>query len=140
MPTIYTGTTVYRRNIASQFQRGGQGYRWLDRVRLSMHRACVSAAPARSGELKGAHRSRIRGLNQYAAFAEVWNVAEHASWVHDGTNGPIYPHGDYLWVPRARGSVWRVKRDSVAGQRAQPWMDSACSRIAMSRGAVKISG
>lgn len=138
MPTVYSGTTVYRRNIASQFQRTGQGYRWLDRVRLSMHRACENAAPTRSGELRSSHRSRIRGLNQYAAFAEIENTAEHASWVHDGTTGPILPHGDYLWVPRARGSIWRVRRESVAGQRANPWLDRACARVAMSRGAVPV--
>lgn len=128
--------TVYRANLARQFQPGGQGGRWLDRLRLAMHRACVAEAPVRSGDIKRSHDSFMRGINQYASRATIWNTSEHAEWVHEGVAGRIFPDGDFLWVPIRRGSAARVKRTSVRGQAANPWMDRACQSIARRNGAV----
>jgi len=129
--------TVYRANLQRQFQKGGQGGIWLDKLRLAMHRACVREAPSRSGDLKGSHESFLSGARGggYRAEATIWNTAEHAEWVHEGVAGRIFPHGDYLWVPRRRGSTARVKRTSVKGQAANPWMDRACQRVARRNGA-----
>lgn len=135
--------TVYRNNLSAQFQPGGQGGRWLDRLRGAMHRACVREAPGnprpsrRPGpHLKDLHESFIRGKNQYAAEAVIWNRAEHAEWVHEGVPGRIFPDGDTLWVPMRKTSAARTKRTSVRGQAANPWMDRACQGVARRNGAV----
>jgi hypothetical protein len=136
MAFSYT-VTVFRRNLQSQFQVGGQGYRWLDKVKLEMHLACIAEAPSRSGTLKASHRSFIRGINQWACVADIVNTADHAEWVHEGVKGRIYPEdAEYLWVPIARGAAWRVHRSSVKGQAANNWMERACSAVAMGHGAV----
>lgn len=158
MPLI-ARTTVYRRNLAREFQTGGQGYRWLDRVKKAMHDGSIAAAPVRSGDIKRGHRSFITGINQYACRAEIVNLAEHAEWVHDGTRPWI--EGTFR-VPRkrqaggARGAdlpgrlvfytdgemdrYGNVNQTGVRGQRAQPWMDRACTAVAMSNGAVPYGG
>lgn len=132
--------TVYRRQVAALFQRGGQGYRWLDGVKRSMFNACVASAPVRSGTIKRSHRSDIRGLNQYACIATISNVAGHAEWVHEGVPGMIYPDGDFLSVPIAPGSRRRFRAKAVRGQKANPWIARACSAIAISKGAVPRGG
>lgn len=148
MATTYT-VDIYRLQIARMYQVGGEGYRWLDRVRLAMHTACVNAAPSRTGTLKRAHRSSIRGTNQYKARAEVENIAQHAEWVHQGTD---WIEG-VMRVPRQRGPLRGAalpKRavfytngkgknaTGVEGQTANPWMDEACTRIARRPGTISI--
>lgn len=133
-------TEVYRRNLQAQFQVGGQGYRWLDKVKLAMHTASVAAAPVRSGNLKASHRSYIRGINQWACRAEVRNISDHAEWVHEGTDSPIEPtDSEFLWVPVAPGAVRRSKRAYVRGQKSNPWLENACASVAMGFGAFPVS-
>ena len=138
MPLAYQ-VTVYKTQLQRQFQSGGQGYRWLDKVKLQMHRACVAGAPSRSGQLKASHRSFIRGINQWACRAEIINTAEHALWVHEGTTTPITPESAaYMLVPVAPGATRRFRAKEVRGQRANPWMDDACTRIGILHGDVAI--
>lgn len=140
--TYSYSVTVYRRNLQAQFQVGGQGYRWLDKVRLAMHRGCVREASEirRTGVLAASHNSSIRGINQWACRAEVENTAEHALWVHQGTKGYIYPtDAEALWVPVAPYSNRRRWKDRVDGQTANPWMDRACTAVAIRNGAVPYS-
>lgn len=147
MPIVYD-VDVYRLQIARQFQSGGQAYRWLDKVRLAMHRACVRNAPARSGDLAGSHSSSIRGVNQYLARAQVVNNAEYAHFVHEGTDG-VSGDGDWIFIPAGgpginttspyAGRSFSKKRvRSVAGQNANPWIDNSCSAIARRYGAITI--
>lgn len=138
MAAIYS-VQVYKRNLAREFQSGGQGYRWFERVGQAMFIASVAAAPARSGDLKSSHRlDKPRGINQFSAFLAVYNVAPHADWVHSGTTGPIEPTNKaWLYLP-AGGGFPRKRLKSVSGQAANPWMDRACTRVAMSNGAVPI--
>lgn len=132
-------TTVYRKNLQAQFQRGGQGYRWLDRVRLAMHRAAERSAPVRSSQLRRSHNSYIRGINQWACVAQIENTAPHALFVHDGTTTPITPtDGPYMRVPVARGATRRFNAKAVRGQAANPWLANACTKVAMRNGAVPI--
>lgn len=140
MVTTYR-VEVLHRNVASQFLRGGQGYRFMDRLRLAMHRACVNDAPSRTGGLKAAHRSFARGRNGYRTDVRIENLAEHSSWVHNGTTGPIFPTtANFLLVPIAKGATRRHRRASVQGQEAQPWMSDACARVARTRGAIDVGG
>lgn len=128
--------TIYRRNLSAKFQSGGQGYRWLDKVKLAMHRTAVNEAPSRSGALKAGHRSTIRGLNQYACRAEISNVAEHSEWVHGGTYGPITALGDGPMKLPAGGGYSARSAWAVAGQDPNPWLDRACTKVSIRFGAV----
>lgn len=153
MVTTYR-VEVLRRNLQSQFQMGGQGYRWLDVVKAQMHLASVAEAPIRAGTLKAAHHSEIRGVNQWACRATISNWAEHAEWVHEGT--PKAAPGTFIKgkmrVPKRRGNLrgavlpksqvfytdGRFGRPrGVRGQDANPWMERACTEIAMGRGAIR---
>lgn len=140
MPVTYR-VEVLHRNVARQFLRGGQGYRFMDKLRLAMHRACVKDAPSRTGTLKGAHRSHARGRNGYRTDVTIENIAGHALWVHDGTTGPIFPKtANFLLVPVAKGAKRRHRRGSVEGQSDNPWLDDACARVARTRGAIDVGG
>jgi hypothetical protein len=137
---VIVSVQVYRSAIARDYQVGGQGYRWLDKVKLAMHTLAVQKASGfvRSGEILRGHRSEILGINQYSCYATIYNVAEHSEWVHGGTTGPIYPEeGVWLYLPPGNG--FRKKRlRSVAGQKANPWLEEACSAVAMGYGAIPI--
>lgn len=147
MAGITYDVKVYRLELARMYQTGGEGYRWLDKVRLAMHRACERDAPSRTNTLRDAHRSFIRGTNQYAANATVVNDAEHAEWVHFGTDGAVAD--DFFYLPKGgpgRNTVspYAGRRFSkkkvayVAGQNPNPWLDNACSRIARRNGGITI--
>lgn len=136
--------TVYRRNLSAQFQPGGQGGRWLDKLRLAMHRKCESNAPVRSGDILKSHRSSIRGVNQYRAEATVSNISDHALYVHEGTAGarskklmvlPPGGPGRNTVSPWAGQSFGKKRLHKVRGQRANPWIDEACQSIAFRHGA-----
>lgn len=108
-------------------------------------------APSRTGSLKAANRwNRAKVNGPLSGESSAYNNARHATWVHEGTSR-IYPkrHG-YLLVPRrgtlnstTRGGsagtnaykIWVAgdkkgpkgftRRDSVAGQRANPFLARA---------------
>lgn len=143
-------TTVYRRNISWLMQHG-DGAEWIYQVSDEMLLAAQAEAPSRSGTLKRSHDlSREVGTNQYAARYSVQNTAEHAGWVHGGTPyitglmrvpkrpGPVrgqsLPKGQVFWTDGLNGRPMGVR-----GQKANPWLDRACSRVAMRYGAIPVS-
>jgi len=89
----------------------------------------------RSADLRQSHYVERSRVNQYAATYSIGNTAEHAEWVHMGTGRWIYPHGDFLSVPIAPGSSRRAKKPRVRGQNPNPWLDRACTRVAIRYGA-----
>ena len=136
--------TVYRQNLSAQFQPGGQGGRWLDRLRLAMHRACERKAPVRSGDILRSHRSSIHGVNQWRAEAIVSNISDHALFVHEGTHGsrstklmvlPPGGPGRNTVSPYAGQQFGKKRLKKVKGQQANPWIDDACQAIAFRNGA-----
>lgn len=134
---------IYYNNIRGLFRSSGPGGRWIYRVSVEMINAARAEAPSRSGGLKRAHRiTRGRGANQYAATFHIENTAEHAEWVHGGTAGNglgwIYPaRGARLRLPAGNGfPASRPRR--VHGQKENPWLDRACTQIAMRYGAVPV--
>jgi hypothetical protein len=147
MAVVYD-VDVYRLQIARMYQSGGDGYRWLDKVKRAMHRACVANAPSRTGNLAGAHRSYIRGMNQYLARAQIINDSPYAHYVHLGTSGS-YADDDWIYLPAGgpgrnttspyAGQMFSKKRlRAVAGQNPNPWLDDSCSKIARRYGALTI--
>lgn len=147
MAITYT-VTVLKRNIARDYLPGGQGWRWMDRVRLKMHAACVKDAPSRTGNLAGSHRSFARGFGGNRVDVRVLNTADHAEWVHEGTNGASAPE-DWLYIPAGgpgrntvspyAGNFYSKGRYRyVRGQLSNPWLENACSRVARQNGALEI--
>lgn len=137
MAASYT-VDVYNLRIAADYLPGGQGYTWLDKVKLAMFTRSVAEAAkiSRTGTLMRSHGSAIFGYNQYRARATISNSAPHAEWVHEGTDGPIFPEdSDFLWVPIRKGGASRTKRAYVKGQAANRWMDRACTSVALAQGA-----
>lgn len=135
---------IYYRNIRGLYRRGGPGGGWIYRVSVAMMNEARAEAPTRSGTLKRSHSiSRGRGVNQYAATYHVSNSAEHAEWVHGGTagggTGRIYPKSaNFLLVPSRIGATSRARRKSVKGQKPNPWLDTACTRVAIRYGGVPV--
>jgi hypothetical protein len=86
-------------------------------------------APKRTGRLAASIRmsSETRTSRRRVGFV-VRADAPHASWVHEGTYGPITPTTfPYMRVPAfpergARGTSPSIFRREVAGQAAQPFM------------------
>ena len=129
---------IYRRNINAQFLPGGQAAGWMDRMGRQMMLACMREAPGRSGELRRAHRwgrNKNPGGSRYTFTVE--NVAEYAAWVHDGTitRPPKAVGKKKMRIPASAGHP-AVYGAEFRGQRANPWLDQACSRIARRNGAV----
>lgn len=138
MPVTYR-TEVLHANVNRLFLRGGPGYRFMDSLRAAMHRRCEAEAPnggprpagsPSQPKIRGSHRSSARGRNGYRTDVEVWNVAPHAEFVHNGTSGPIRPTSS-----RALLTPYGLRK-SVDGQRANPWMERACVAVSRTRGAI----
>lgn len=138
---------VYRRNI-SAIMKAGQGNRWIYRVSVEMMSAAKADAPSRTNTLRRSHRiSRMPGTNQYMARYSIENTADHADWVHDGTSyisgvmrvpktpgparGADLPRSQIFWTDGLNGRPMGVR-----GQNANPWLERACSRVAMRYGAI----
>jgi hypothetical protein len=101
--------------------------------RVLMDRIVVIArieAPARTGELKAAHRNGgALKVGRYRNIGTVYNDSPHAAFVHDGTYGPIVPkHSTRLSLP-AYGTHSHKSLKSVSGQRANPWMTRAANTV-----------
>lgn len=132
---VYGRAVVYRQKLSAMYQTGGQADRWARRLAQRMEAAAIIMAPVRSGDLKRQHTVRRRGINQWAANYQVWNDSDHAQHVHFGTTGPIRPKtASKLRVPNRGGAGYRLL-PSVRGQKANPWLDRACSAVAGSAGA-----
>ena len=140
--------TVYERELKRLFNKGQPADRFIYKVSARMMAESRSRTPVRSGELRNAHiitrGSRI-GSNQYQSRYSIENVSDHAGYVHDGTLGSISADGMSLpeGGPSAKNSKTRwpgqtfSKRTKyeVRGQRANPWLEEACTVVAMRYGA-----
>lgn len=134
---------VFYRNIRGLYARGGPGGGWIYRVSVDMMRESKAEAPKRTRALANAHSiTRGRGVNQYAATYHVVNSSDHAEHVHFGTAnngaGYIYPtNATRLSLPAGNGFP-RMAPRRVRGQRANPWLDRACTRVAIRYGGTPV--
>lgn len=137
--------------IALYMAPGGEVNDELNDVAKATSRYAKIFAPARTNSLRAANKwTRTKVTGPFTGHSTAYNNARHAVWVHEGTSR-IYPkrHG-YLLVPRrgtlnstTRGGsagtnaykIWTAndkkgpkgftRRDSVAGQRANPFLKKA---------------
>lgn len=128
---------VYDQKISSLFDRYGEVGRFGSTLNREIHAAAVAAAPVRSGALKASHRNNgVLKAGRFRTTGRISATAEHASWVHGGVAGRIYPvRGDRLRLPAGNGFGPRVAK-SVAGQSANPWMEQAARAVLLRRGLI----
>lgn len=90
----------------------------------------------RTGALyRSIHPTRRRAAAGHITVRVVAG-AGHASFVHQGTHGPIHaiggragPYGNMMWVPRSKGSTRRVWMHEVRGQQANPFLAAAMQEV-----------
>lgn len=140
MPVGYRVEVYYKALNRATVGRGGPGGGWIYRVSRAMIAEARAEAPVRSGDIKGAHRiNRDRGGNQWVQRYNISNGSDHAEYVHEGTSGPIRPKTSRKLVLPPGGGYPKILVGEVSGQRANPWLERACTRVAMRYGAVPTS-
>lgn len=134
---------IDRKALSGEFQTRGQAGRWIRMVGREMLALSKNQAPSRSGGLRRSHgisRGRV-GMgwgNQYAAAYNIYADAGHAEYVHQGTRSPITARGGGKMRLSPGGGYGVLYRRSVRGQKANPWLDRACTAIAIRFGGVPI--
>lgn len=137
------GYQIYYRELAGEFRSRGQGGRWINMVGKQMLILSKNQAPSRSGKLRRSHgKSRGRvGVgfgNQYTQVYHIYADAPHAEYVHEGTHSPITAKGGGRMRLPAGGGYGVLYRKSVRGQKANPWLDRACTTIAIRYGGTPV--
>lgn len=118
--------------------------RYVHRKGDTVERWAEIGCPTRSGALQASIGLGPVVWRGHRTSVTISADAGYARWVHDGTGPFIYPHGDYLSVPKfwsiTGANVPRQKRAFVRGQDAQPFLRNALvfvmtsSRFVRSRG------
>lgn len=87
--------------------------------------------PVKADHAPGTLRRSIRARvihspdGPQAVIGPDLRIAPHARWVIQGTRGPIVPLSGQFFRPFMHGGKIHVGRRSVAGQKAQPFMQAA---------------
>lgn len=119
---------VYENRVSALFTAGTDMDDFLETYQSMLMRLAFAAAPmGGSSNLKRSHRLGGRLMSgRYQRRAIVNNIASYAAAVHEGTSGPIMSSrpGGYMLVRAAPFSRYSTPtlRESVRGQRANPWM------------------
>lgn len=109
---------------------GGDVHNYVKRKAQRVKLYASIQAPKRTGALVAGLRIDVRKRSSNSVIGYVRSTARHSRWVHEGTTGPIYAkRGKYLRVPAYPGATLKVKRRSVRGQRAQPFLANALNQV-----------
>jgi hypothetical protein len=120
---------IYDGKIILMSQPGGQIWRWAYQRRGRVERLAKVNAPIRSGELARSIEASYEPAAPHDVVMEVAATADYALFVHEGTDGPIFPReSKRLFLP-----AWGPFRQSfpryVRGQRAQPFLADALREV-----------
>lgn len=153
-PLVAYKVTVYRRDIDSLFLPTGDAGAWIYKVSVQMINAAKANTPVRSTHLRESHRINRAMVgagfgNQHVTAYRIENVADYAGYVHGGT--PDQPDARVYLPPsrigtrnthsRHAGKVFARKtytKTGIKGTIANPWLNDACTRVAMEHGAVPV--
>lgn len=128
---------VYENAIHRMFTVGGEINSEARQITIETATASAFLAPKRSGELSAGHRREVIVNKRFGVRASIYNIAEHALWVHDGTQGPIVAKLNLFMVIRpGPGSRYPhpIYAESVSGQSANPWMREAVNKVLLQYG------
>lgn len=122
--------TIYDNQVDAMWSpAGGEVYGWLRRLGQEHLAVARRTTPRRSGNLAGEFYPVpiMTPVGKRNWRYTIRNDADYAAYVHDGTSGPIYPHGTHLWIRPAPHSRYQrgARRLSVKGQSANPWITEA---------------
>lgn len=119
---------IFETAIHAMFQPGGMVYEETKDAAREVKFLAELDAPSRTGELRASIRiASERRASRTMVGYYVRADAPYAYFVHEGTNDIEAAEGSYMLVPRfpeygPRGVSPKVKRDSVAGQEANPFL------------------
>lgn len=126
---------VYDLEIEKMFRRNGEVGRYQRDLRRDMKTEAIRQSPKRSGDIARSHSdggSLMSGRLRSRGY--IRNSSGHASFVHEGTSGPIRPKtARFLRLPPGAGHPAIYAR-SVAGQAANPWIARAARTVLLRRG------
>lgn len=124
--------TIYQSRIDALFLPGGDVWGWARRMGQETMAEAIQEAPSRTGELRALHGYNVTPAGKTQVRWTVWNDAQHARFVHEGTSGPITAaSGGRLRIRPAPHSWSPVPLYPVAvrGQRANPWIQRASDSV-----------
>jgi hypothetical protein len=118
--------------LAAMNAPGGDVSDFVHDIAKRTHRIAAASAPRRSGDLARSLHVDRSGSNQFGVNYRVIAGVHYASWVSEGTTGPIRGHHgpmtlykSHHFVP-ARYVAYSGKRmDHVRGQRANFYLQRA---------------
>lgn len=116
--------SIYEPQILRLFADEGELGRFMGNFGRYANATAKRLAPARSGELRAKQFVQKQRTGPMRIGVRLYNNAEHAKYVHEGTTGPITANGKFMSLPAGGG--WRARRaKSVRGQRSQPFIREA---------------
>lgn len=146
MATRYK-VTVFDSRISQLFDPGYPANDFARDINRETLRLADRYVPKRSQELRFGHRNfGVLKVGRYNARGSVGNVVHYSEWVHEGTLGMrIVPlHSFAMTVPRRAGGLPvrhggtdimyvgpGFRKQSVAGQEPNPWLEMAGEQAAM---------
>jgi len=143
---------VNERQVTYYIAPGGEVAAELDKIARNTKAIAQMNAPVRTGTLKkGIQMNTTKTTGPYTGHSMVTSSARHSMWVHDGTGTITAKNGPFLLVPKRntgvhttrladagtvlfkeweaggkkRGTRLFTRRQSVSGQRAQPFLKQA---------------
>ncbi len=132
MPTTVR-VTIKDSSVAMELSSpAGDNWSFLQKIGQEHAWQAAIKAPSRTANLKRSHNLALTPRGSTGVQASVGNYADYARYVHEGTNGPIFPMGgDNLWIrPFPHSRFPRGGRaKSVAGQTANPWIAKAAEDV-----------
>lgn len=159
---FYSDLDIHEGAVAAYISEGGEVSAELKAITRKTVVLATHIAPSRTGNLARATKyGGFKTTGPHHGHAMAYNNARHVLWVHEGTSR-IFAKGDYLLVPKMRGladsttknggggtQLYREwagrkksgprmfsRKDSVAGQTAQPFLAEA---LAIAMGHFRVS-
>jgi hypothetical protein len=115
---------VYDSRIQAMSAPGGMVFKYANEKARRAAAFGKEMAPKRTMRMANSIRHDTRTVRN-GAVGRVRVTVPYARYVIKGTDGPIFPDGEFLWVPVAPRAVKRRRMPSVSGQSANNFMERA---------------
>lgn len=120
---------IYDSVIDSWSLPGGMVWRWARQRAVRIERLAKLNVKSRTGELARSISVSYETAPPKQVTMNVVAGAAHGLWVHEGTRSPIVSlSGGYMVLP-PWGPYPMLKKTSVSGQRANPFLADALHEV-----------